>query len=77
MTAQLYNQYKYRYKGMKQHIVRSNKRDLAMSKQARSSRGQAWQWFIIHTYLTQSHTEKNVKEKGVVNCDDCFYYSAL
>lgn len=77
MITQQYNQYKYRYKGKKQHIVRSNKKDLAMCKQDRSTRGQAWQQFIIHAYLTESHTEKNVKEKGVVNRDGCFYYSAL
>jgi len=39
---------------MKQHIVRSNKKDLAMHKQDRSARGQAWQWFIIHTYLLKA-----------------------
>lgn len=62
---------------MKQHTVRSNKKDLATCKQDRSTRGQAWQQFIIHTYLTETNTEENVKGKGVVNCDSCFYYSAL
>lgn len=51
---------------MKQHIVRSNKKDLAMRKQDRSERGQAWQWFITHL-PTEGHTEQNVKEKEVVN----------
>lgn len=49
---------------MKQHIVRSNKNDLSLLKEDRSSSMAA----VYYTHLpTESHTEQNVKKREVLN----------